>query len=109
MSNIDFNGHIDDENRRQHGDSEELYCFEDYLTVRALLGMHFGERVGDDIYNLLQRMGNKVAAEMGGTAGILFNDDGGEFVSFDNDPEADEDDEDDPFAGSGDFDADKWD
>lgn len=109
MSNIDFNGHIDDENRRQHEASEELYCFEDYLTVRALLGMHFGERVGDDIYKLLQRMGEKVASEMGGTPGILFNDDGGEFVSFDNDDIVDEDDDSDadPFLGAGDFE--NWD
>jgi hypothetical protein len=106
MGNIDFNGHIDDENRRQHEASEELYCFEDYLTVRALLGMHFGERVGNDIYNLLERMGTKVATEMGGTPGILFNESGGEFVSFDNDPPDDEGD-DEPFEGPNDFE--NWD
>lgn len=98
MSNFDFNEDIDDENRPGHESSEQLYSFEDYLTVRALLGMHFGERIGDDIYNLMQRVSKKIASEMGGTPGIIFNDDGGEFVSFDESLFADEkapDDEDD--------------
>lgn len=113
MSTFDFNEDIDDENRPGHESAEQLYSFEDYLTVRALLGMHFGERVGDDIYNLMHRVSKKISKEMGGTPGIIFNDDGGEFVSFDEsffadeseDEDADEsdigfsDDDDDPSFG----------
>lgn len=98
MGNIDFNGHIDDENRRDYEAAEELYCFEDYLTVKALLCMHFGDRRGNDIYGLLYRMAKKIAEEMGGTPGLILNDDGGEFVSFSNDQigdEAEDSDEDD--------------
>jgi len=90
VSNFDFNEDIDDQNRPGHESAEQLYSFEDYLTVRALLGMHFGERIGDDIYNLMQRVSKKIASEMGGTPGIIFNDDGGEFVSFDESFFADE-------------------
>lgn len=108
MSTFDFNEDIDDENRPGHESAEQLYSFEDYLTVRALLGMHFGERVGDDIYNLMQRVSKKIAAEMGGMPGIIFNDDGGEFVSFDESFFADEseDDEDESDIGLSDDDDD---
>jgi len=52
-----------------------------YLNVRGLLQTHFGAEHGEEIYDLLERTASKVAdPEM--AHGILFDDDGGEFVSL---------------------------
>jgi hypothetical protein len=58
--------------------------YSDYLTVLAYLEMHFGD-VGKQIYYRLMRAAQKTADDVGGTAGILFNDEGGEFVTFEDD------------------------
>jgi hypothetical protein len=79
--NFDFGGFIDDENPYEEDDVEEGY--EEYLTVEALLCIKFGDRRGAKIYKLLKKYATRAAQELdGGEPGLLFNDDGGEFVSF---------------------------
>lgn len=60
--------------------------YDDYLTVKAFLEMHFGKNTGREVYRQLERRARKAADEVGGLPGIVFNDDGGEFVSFNEDP-----------------------
>jgi len=79
--NFDFGGYIDDENVNE---DEPDTGYEEYLTVEALLQLKFGERRGSKIYKLLMRFGQKAAEENGGEPGLLFTEDGGEFVSFHN-------------------------
>lgn len=77
----DFN---DDEELEFEGSSNS-YEYDQYLTVRGLLCTHFGKEHGDEIYALLRRTAEATAAEIHSaptTPGILFNDDGGEFVGF---------------------------
>ena len=80
--NLDFGGFIDDENPYEEENVEEGY--EEYLTVEALLCIKFGDRRGAAIYRLLKKYATRAAQEAGdgGEPGLLFNDDGGEFVSF---------------------------
>ena len=44
--------------------------------------MKFGKLKGRAIYRELAHIANKAALENGGVPGLIFNDDGGEFVSF---------------------------
>lgn len=60
--------------------------FDGYLTVRAFLEMHFGNQLGGKVYRALLRTAQKAANEAGGSPGLIFNDDGGEFVSFSEEP-----------------------
>lgn len=80
MTFAEFSGSDEDE----FADTDEEYS--NYLTVEAYLEMHFGEK-GKQVYRRLRRIAQKTTAEVGGTAGIIFNDEGGEFVSFDEDEE----------------------
>lgn len=80
--NFDFGGFIDDENPYEEDNVEEGY--EEYLTVEALLCIKFGDKRGSAIYKLLKKYAQRAAeaAGDGGDPGVLFDDDGGEFVSF---------------------------
>jgi hypothetical protein len=80
--NFDFGGFIDDENPHEEDNVEEGY--EEYLTVEALLCIKFGDKRGAAIYKLLKKYAVRAAeaAGDGGDPGLLINDDGGEFVSF---------------------------
>lgn len=52
-----------------------------YLTVRGLLRTHFGIEHGNEIYELLENTSRKMAdPEM--NHGIVFDEEGGEFVSL---------------------------
>ena len=83
-SNFDFGGFIHDENVDDDEHDEEGY--EEYLTVEALLCLKFGDRRGAAIYKLLKKYATRAAEELdGGEPGLLFNEDGGEFVSFTDD------------------------
>lgn len=55
--------------------------YDAYLNVRGLLQTHFGVEHGDEIYGLLERTARN-AAEQGCSPAIVFDDDGGEFVSL---------------------------
>jgi hypothetical protein len=52
-----------------------------YLNVRGLLKTHFGAEHGDEIYELLKRTAEN-ATDPGMSHGIIFDEDGGEFVSL---------------------------
>ena len=67
------------------GDEELPY--DEYLTVKACLEMHFGRHTGGEVYKQLYRMATRATEGVGGLAGLVFNDDGGEFVSFSEQPE----------------------
>jgi len=58
--------------------------YDEYLTVKAFLEMHCGKETGTKIYEGLRRMAEKAAQNTDGSfvPGLIFNDDGGEFVSF---------------------------
>ena len=80
------------------GYDDEEQPYDDYLTVKGFLEIHFGD-TGKQIYASLLRRATKAARDIGGLPGIVFNDDGGEFVSFSEEPDdgfdvirADEDD-----------------
>jgi hypothetical protein len=88
--NFDFGGFIDDENPYEDDNEEEGY--EEYLTVEALLCVKFGDRRGARIYKLLKKYATRAAQALdGGEPGLIFNDDGGEFVSFMDNAIAEED------------------
>lgn len=80
--NLDFGGFIDDDNPYEEESAEEGY--EEYLTVEALLCIKYGDRRGAAIYKLLKKYASRAAdaAGDGGEPGLLFTEDGGEFVSF---------------------------
>jgi hypothetical protein len=78
--NFDFGGFIDDENKYEEADSTA--SFEQELSVRGLLCMKYGPIRGNGIYRMLRRMGMKAAKENGGEPGLIFTEDGGQFVSF---------------------------
>lgn len=71
-----------------NSESEDELPFDDYLTVRAFLEAHFGKNTGEEVYKQLFRMARKSADDVGGLPGIIFNDDGGEFVSFRDESDA---------------------
>ena len=59
--------------------TSESLPFDPYLTVKGLLKTHYGLEHGGEIYDLLLRTARGAAGE-GQTPGIVFNEDGGEFV-----------------------------
>lgn len=63
-------------------DGFEEQPYDEYLTVAAFLEMHFGKQTGKEVYKALLRRAQQSAAEVGGCPGLIFNDEGGEFVSF---------------------------
>jgi hypothetical protein len=64
-------------------ESESL-PFDKYMTVLGLLKSHYGIEHGMEIYELLKRTAEETAdsIEIPTQPGILFNDDGGEFVGL---------------------------
>jgi hypothetical protein len=79
---------FDDDESLEFESGSESFEFDSYLTVRGLLRAHYGKDRGDDIYNLLKRTAEKTSDAISDIAvapGILFNDDGGEFVGFEKD------------------------
>jgi len=60
------------------------FPYDPYLTVRGLLQTHYGLEHGEEIYELLSRTAQG-AAVGGSTPGILFDEDGGEFVGLEKD------------------------
>ncbi|NDD52367.1 hypothetical protein EBZ39_00545 [bacterium] len=52
------------------------------VTVESLLTLKFGKIRGRAIYRELARVANRAAQENGGLPGLIFNQAGGEFVSF---------------------------
>lgn len=80
-SNFDFGGFINDDNRFEEAD--DMSSFEDQLSVEAVLKMKFGDK-GKRVYATLCRLAKKAAANDGGAPGIIFTEDGGQFVSFHN-------------------------
>lgn len=77
---------FEDENEFEFEGSSESCFYDHYLTVRGLLRTHFGTEHGDEIYDLLFRTAKITADSVTSSPaapGILFNEDGGEFVGFD--------------------------
>lgn len=66
---------------------ETAVPYDDYLTVRAFLDTHYGD-VGVRIYDDLLRMAKRTTDDVGGTPGLIFTPEGGEFVSFSDEPDA---------------------
>lgn len=87
MTNADFADFDDYEPT-----AEGLEPYEAYLTVRGLLCVRFGKEHGDEIYALLRRAAQSAADDIPAktTPGIIFNDEGGEFVGFEGNPEEQE-------------------
>lgn len=56
------------------------FPFDPYLNVRGLLSTHYGLEHGAEIYELLKRTAEAAGGDL--TPGIVFNDDGGEFVGI---------------------------
>lgn len=81
-NNFDFGGDIDDDNRSAYDCDEQ--SMSPHITVLAGLQTYCGRAQGRQIYGFLSRMAGRAAKENGGQAGILFDDDGGCFVSFHN-------------------------
>jgi len=84
MTNADF---ADFDDYEPTADGFEPY--EAYLSVRGLLCMRFGKEHGDEIYALLLRAAHAAAEDIPAqtTPGIIFNEEGGEFVGFEGNPE----------------------
>lgn len=59
--------------------TSESFPFDPYLTVKGLLQTHYGLEHGEEIYELLIRTASGAAGD-GQTPGIVFDEDGGEFV-----------------------------
>lgn len=66
------------------GLESEPFPFDPYLTVRGLLKTHYGLEHGEEIYDLLLRAAKSASESVGDGAspGILFDDEGGEFVGL---------------------------
>jgi hypothetical protein len=66
------------------------FPYDRYLTVRGLLQTHYGLEHGDEIYELLLRSATEAAHEAeeatgeNAVPGILFSEDGGEFVGIES-------------------------
>lgn len=66
------------------------FPYDRYLTVRGLLQTHYGLEHGDEIYELLLRSASEAAKEAqdatgeNAIPGILFDNDGGEFVGIES-------------------------
>lgn len=80
MSNFDFGGHIDDENKFDElplTEAEEN-CMSPYGILCASLGRLRARK----IFAALEKVARRVADEKGGKPAILFEHDGGEFVAI---------------------------
>lgn len=75
--NFDFDGFDSDEPVDPLPESVEKHT-----TVEGLLVLKFGKLRGRAIYRELARIASRAADEAGGVPGLIFNDAGGEFVSF---------------------------
>lgn len=66
------------------GLESESFPFDPYLTVRGLLQTHYGLEHGEEIYELLRRSASSASESVGdgSSPGILFDEDGGEFVGL---------------------------
>lgn len=66
-------------------DESDSQPYDTYMTVLGLLQTHYGRERGNEIFALLERTAKAATKDMKypATPGILFNDDGGEFVGFD--------------------------
>jgi len=64
-------------------ESESL-PFDKYMTVLGLLKTHYGLEHGEEIYELLKRTAQETveSTDVPAQPGILFNDEGGEFVGL---------------------------
>jgi hypothetical protein len=80
MRNFDFDGDIDDQNR--FSKSDKLDTETKHVTVEGLLCLKYGKLQGRSIYRELLRVATQAAETNGGEPGIIFNDEGGSFVSF---------------------------
>jgi hypothetical protein len=62
----------------------ESFPFDKYLTVKGLLCTHYGIEHGEEIYELLFRTAKEASEDAGDglQSGIMFNEDGGEFVGL---------------------------
>lgn len=76
--NFDFDSDCDDDESRDPIPE----AVESQVTVEGLLVLKYGKVKGRAIYRELSRVAHKAAREAGGLPGLLFNDAGGEFVSF---------------------------
>lgn len=88
--NFDFGGFIDDDNKAAFDfHDRELPA---HITVLSGLQDFCGKSRGRQIYGFLARMASRASEENGGQPGILFDEQGGCFVSFHNQlPEFDSD------------------
>lgn len=80
----DFN----DDDELEFEGSSNSFEYDQYMTVRGLLCTHFGKEHGDEIYALLYRTAKETSESIHSAPtvpGLLFNDDGGEFVGFEQD------------------------
>lgn len=77
---FDFDGYIDDENKNEERDS--LGVTENHVTVETFLHLKFGKTRGRHIYQILKEVALRAAEENGGLPGIIFDEEGGQFVSF---------------------------
>jgi len=76
-----------------NSDESESQPYDKYMTVLGLLQTHYGRERGNEIFALLERTAKAATKDMRypSTPGILFNEDGGEFVGFDTQDEDEED------------------
>lgn len=60
------------------------FPYDPYLTVKGLLKTHYGLEHGEEIYELLRRTARGAAdsTERDVRPGIVFNEEGGEFVGI---------------------------
>ena len=78
--NFDFGGHIEDDtdvSPRRYSDDEEI-CLSPYGLIVGRVGYERGKAV----YEALLRVASKAAEEHGGSPAIVFDVDGGRFVSI---------------------------
>lgn len=87
----DFN----DDDELEFEDGSSSYEYDEYLTVLGLLCTHFGAEHGEEIYELLRRTAIKTSKQIHSAPtlpGIVFNNEGGEFVGFEQDAMQEEED-----------------
>lgn len=72
--------------------ADGLEPYEAYLSVYGLLCVRFGKEHGAEIYELLRRAALAASNDIleTTTPGIVFNEEGGEFVGFERDAEEQE-------------------
>ena len=77
--NYDFGGHIEDDtdvSPRRHTDAQE-----ERLSPYGLIVSRVGQARGFAIFSALQRLAERVTQEHGGIPAIVFDVEGGRFVS----------------------------